>query len=77
MTERAVVHCPACGRAAELVALSNENYPAAFRCYNTAVHGDEYSFFGNDPRIDQKAALRVEGSSRSLSQLNAFKMRKE
>lgn len=71
-----VVRCPECGQAAELVGLSNQNYPAAFRCYNyRRHHNGEYNFSGNDPRIDHRLVERVERASRALSRLNAFKMR--
>jgi hypothetical protein len=68
--------CPLCGGDAYLVGPSNNNYPAAFRCYR---HG-EYSFSETHVGLTaaDKAQMRKEDSdSVAASRANAGRLRND
>ncbi len=70
------VKCPVCGSPTSLVGPSNQNYPAAFRCYNLSAHRGEYNFSATDPGVDRAAAARVESNAIAQSRANAETYRK-
>lgn len=69
--------CPSCGEeGASLVALGNQNYPAAFRCYNSRAHRYEYNFSATDRGVDRAEADAMAAASAALSRANATAIRK-